>query len=344
MNPTATTELSLRPAVHKRYLPGLDSLRAIAALSVCLFHYTNGALPKAIVPAVQQAFSQGALGVVIFFVISGFIIPYSLLGKNHQMSGFFTYLKKRIIRINPPAYMALLLIIAQWFIIDRFIQHSDAYTKNLSMGQVISNVLFAVPFTSYKWINGVFWTLAIEFEFYLFIGLLFSIMYERRHIGWFIGAYLLANVAQYAVPALAVGSFCQYSAVFALGGATLLWQQQRLTPILYAGCLLLFGGLAYYQQGVYVAGTALATTVAISFFTINVPGLGFLGKISYSFYLLHILIGNVSEFVLVKFIPPISDASKLLITGLSLVAAVAGAYVFYRLIEQPCIRWASRQR
>lgn len=333
-----------QPAVHKHYLPGLDNLRAVAALSVCLFHYTNGALPKAIVPSVQQAFSKGVLGVVIFFVLSGFLIPYSLLGKNHQLSGFFLYIKKRIIRINPPAYAALLLIIIQWIIIDRFIQHSNAYTSGLSVGQIVSNVLFIVPFTSYKWLNGVFWTLAIEFEFYLFIGLLFSIMFERHHIRWFIVAYLLAAVVQYVVPALAVGSFFEYSAVFALGGTTLLWQQQRLTPALYVGCLLLFGGISFWQQGGYVAGTALATTLAINTIKVNVPGLGFIGKISYSLYLLHVLIGNVSEFVLVKLIPPTSVSAKLLITGLALVTAIIGSYIFYRLVEQPCMRLASKQR
>jgi peptidoglycan/LPS O-acetylase OafA/YrhL len=70
-----------RPAVHKWYLPGLNSLRAVAALSVCLYHFINGGLPKVIVPITQHLFSRGALGVDIFFVIPGFIISYSLLGK-----------------------------------------------------------------------------------------------------------------------------------------------------------------------------------------------------------------------------------------------------------------------
>ncbi|WP_191906522.1 acyltransferase family protein [Hymenobacter baengnokdamensis] len=330
-------------AVHKRYLPGLDSLRAIAALSVCLFHFTNGALPKAIVPVVKQTFSKGALGVDIFFVISGFIIPYSLLGKNYQLSGFLVYIKKRIIRINPPAYVAIILVLAQWFIIDQFIRHTTSYTSGLSAGQIISNLLFVVPFTSYKWVIGVFWTLAIEFEFYLFIGILFSFLFERRHIGFFIGCYLLVNALQYVVPVLAVGSFCQYSTIFALGGATLLWQQKRLTLLLYAGCLLLFSGLAYWQLGAYVAGTALATAIVINLMNVNIPGLGFIGKISYSFYLLHVFIGNTSEFILVKLIAPTSDAHKLLILALSLIAAVTGAYIFYRLVEQPFMRLASRQ-
>jgi peptidoglycan/LPS O-acetylase OafA/YrhL len=188
------------PAVHKRYLIGLNSLRAVAALSVCLYHFTNGGLPKVIVPITQRLFSRGALGVDVFFVISGFIIPYSLLGKNYQVANILIYLKKRIFRINPPAYAAMLLVILQWVIIDKFIQHSDTYTQGLSLKQLVSNVLFIVPFTSYQWIVGIFWTLAIEFQFYLFIGLLFNMLFERQHIAWFVGGYLLVNLLQYVIP------------------------------------------------------------------------------------------------------------------------------------------------
>jgi peptidoglycan/LPS O-acetylase OafA/YrhL len=332
-----------RPAVHKRYLPGLNSLRAVAALSLYLYHFTNGGLPKVIVPITQHLFSRGALGVDVFFVISGFIIPYSLLGKNHQVANILTYLKKRIIRINPPAYVAMLLVILQWVIIDKFIQHSDTYTQGLSLKQLVSNVLFIVPFTSYQWIIGIFWTLAIEFQFYLFIGLLFNMLFERQHIAWFIGGYLLVNMLQYVIPSLAVNSFCQYSAVFALGGATLLWQQQRLSLVLYVGCLLLFFGLAYWQLGVYVASVSLLTALCINVLQVNLPGLGFLGKISYSFYLLHMLIGTTSEFMLVKVIAPTTDAHKLLITALSFLASLVGAYFFYTLIEKPSMRLASSQ-
>ncbi len=333
-----------RPAVHKRYLPGLDSLRAIAALSVCLFHFTNGALPKVVMPATQQLFAHGVLGVDIFFVLSGFIIPYSLLGKNYQVHDLFAYLRKRIIRITPPAYAAMLLVVGQWFIIDKLIQHGSTYTQGLSWGRLVSNALFIIPFTSYYWIIGIFWTLAIEFQFYLFIGLFFSLMFERRHIGWFIGAYLLADGLPYLVPALAANSFCQYSAVFALGSATLLWQQQRLSLPLYAGCLLFFGGLVYWQLGVYVAGVSLLTAFSINLLKVNLSGLSFLGKISYSFYLLHVLIGTTCEYVLVKLLPPTTDARKLLITAAALVASLAGASLFYRFVERPFMRLASRQR
>ena len=55
----------------------LDSLRGLAALAVCLFHFAgrDDFLPGTYL---QAASRQGYLGVVAFFVISGFVIPWSL--------------------------------------------------------------------------------------------------------------------------------------------------------------------------------------------------------------------------------------------------------------------------
>ncbi len=52
----------------------LDALRGLAALSVAFFHFTNAMNPTIF----QQIANLGWLGVEVFFVITGFIIPYSL--------------------------------------------------------------------------------------------------------------------------------------------------------------------------------------------------------------------------------------------------------------------------
>jgi peptidoglycan/LPS O-acetylase OafA/YrhL len=329
-------------ANKKTFLVGLDSLRAIAALSVCFFHYTNGMLPKLVVPQVKAMFSEGALGVDIFFVISGFIIPYSLVGKGYEASNILPYLKKRIMRINPPAYASLVLVLAQWFLIDLVINKNNNYTGELSVGQLIHNLLFTVPFTHYTWINNIFWTLAIEFQFYIFIGLLFNYLFSRNVI-WFAGIYLLMVLVgsfSFFLPA----EFFHYSAVFALGGVALLWHQRRIAVEVYLAGLLLFGGVAFWQLGAYVAFVGVATAVAINALRVSIPGLSFLGKISYSIYLMHGLLGTTAEFVLIKILPPTSDARKLLLTACCLLVAVLGAYAFYRLVEKPFMRLAAQNR
>lgn len=347
----ATTLLSAAPgtgaeappaAKQKHYLIGLDALRAIAALSVCLYHCTGGMLPKLIVPAAKQAFSLGYLGVDIFFVISGFIIPYSLVGKNYQVSGIFAYLKKRIVRITPPAYISLLLIISQWYFIDKFINYNTHYTSTLTFNQILNNILFTVPFTPYTWISTLFWTLAIEFQFYIFIGLVFNRLFCNR-LAWFVGTYALVAAAAMLPGTHAIG-FLHYSALFALGGLALLWQQQRLSLPAYVGALLLFGGLAYWQLGPYAALLGIGTAVAINALTFRIPMLSALGKMSYSLYLMHGIIATTAEFVLVKLVAPTTDARKLALTATCLLLAVGGSFLFYRFVEKPFLRLASLPR
>lgn len=330
------------PAAPKRYLVGLDALRAVAALSVCLFHYTGGMMPKLMVPAAQATFSRGYLGVDIFFVISGFIIPYSLVGKNHRVAGFFTYLKKRVMRINPPAYVSLFLVLGQWFLIDRLIQHTNHYTGMLTWGQLLHNMLFTVPFTQYKWINGIFWTLAIEFQFYLFIGLLFGVLFEQS-VGWFVGLYVLVAAISF-LPGTEPMAFLHYSSLFALGGLALLWQQRRISQGLYLAGLLGFGALTCWQLEIYSALVGVGTAVGIDLLRVRIPGLSFLGRMSYSLYLVHGLIGTTAEFVLIRLLPPTTDARKLLLTLVCLGLAIGGAYLFYRLVEHPFMKLAAPKK
>ena len=326
----------------KSYLVGLEFLRAIAALSVCLFHYSGGMLPKLIVPSVKYAFSGGYLGVDIFFVISGFIIPYSLVGKNHRVNSFFGYIKKRIIRINPPAYGSMALVLAQGFIIDKLMNHTSMYTGTLSWGQIFHNLIFTIPFTNYQWINGIFWTLAIGFQFYLFIGLLFNVLFNRSVL-WFVGIYILVGLAQF-VPYLALAGFFHYSTLFALGGVALLWHQKRISSWMYIGGLALFGILTFWHLGIYATLVGMGTAIAINSITVRVPGFSFLGKISYSLYLIHALVGTTSEFILIKLVSPITDARKIMLAALCLIISVVAASVFYSLIEKPFMRLAAQKR
>lgn len=337
--PTATAPA---PASQKQHVASLDTLRAIAALSVCLYHCSGGMLPKLIVPAVKQAFSYGYLGVDIFFVISGFIIPYSLLGKSYRVSGLFGYLKKRVVRITPPAYVSLLLILGQWYAIDLFINHNSQYTGDLSLARVAHNVLFTVPFTHYAWISTLFWTLAIEFQFYLFIGLCFNYLFTR-HLAWFVGIFLLAAAAA-QLPAAQQLGFLHYSTLFALGGLALLWQQQRLSLPVYVSMLTLFGSLACWQLGPYAALLSVGTAIAINALTVCIPLLSGLGKMSYSLYLVHGLVATTAEFVLVKLLPPTTDGRKLLLLAGCLLLALAGSFLFYTFVEKPFLRLASRPR
>ena len=80
----------------------LEPLRGLAALAVAWFHFTNatGLLPEGWLRASGR---YGWLGVEVFFVISGFIIPYSLFNAGYRFPRHAgRFILKRIVRLDPP--------------------------------------------------------------------------------------------------------------------------------------------------------------------------------------------------------------------------------------------------
>ena len=63
----------------------LDWLRGIASLMVCFFHVKKYIWWTYNPNWITKAFEQGYLGVYIFFIVSGFVIPYSMCVKNYQL-------------------------------------------------------------------------------------------------------------------------------------------------------------------------------------------------------------------------------------------------------------------
>lgn len=68
--------------MHSQKILSVEALRGFASIAVTLFHF-GGSLTT-LIPQILHAY--GWLGVDIFFVISGFVIPLSLMGKNYRIS------------------------------------------------------------------------------------------------------------------------------------------------------------------------------------------------------------------------------------------------------------------
>ncbi|EEV5247961.1 acyltransferase, partial [Salmonella enterica subsp. enterica serovar Heidelberg] len=90
---------------HLKYRPDIDGLRAIAVLSVVIFHYFPSILPG------------GFVGVDIFFVISGYLITSIILKSASSNSfSYVEFYKRRILRIFPALSIVLIsCIIIGWF-------------------------------------------------------------------------------------------------------------------------------------------------------------------------------------------------------------------------------------
>ncbi|WP_330338185.1 acyltransferase family protein [Streptomyces sp. NBC_00557] len=150
-------------------LLALDGLRLVAALMVCLYHYTGRggtvsaswhASPARLFPVLSRAAVYGNLGVQFFFVISGFVICMSSWGRT--LGDFF---RSRVARLYPAYWVALLLVTAASIALPVVVRpvRLDEFLVNLTMLQQ--------PMGATR-VLGVCWTLWVEVRFYVLFALL----------------------------------------------------------------------------------------------------------------------------------------------------------------------------
>nr|WP_298113615.1 acyltransferase family protein [uncultured Pseudomonas sp.] len=156
------------------YRPELDGLRAIAVLSVLLFH------------AGFTLFPGGFVGVDIFFVLSGFLITSIILNEIHTNTfSFSTFYERRIRRLVPPLIPVLLLSWLSAFVLFEQQQFTETTKSLYSTLAIASNWYF---FSSVGYFDGPgeltpllhMWSLSIEEQFYLLFPLLLLLTFKLK--------------------------------------------------------------------------------------------------------------------------------------------------------------------
>ncbi|MGI9062022.1 MAG: acyltransferase family protein [Ktedonobacteraceae bacterium] len=159
----------------KNSIAVLDGVRAIACLLVVFYHIslltarTNIWAPNASAhPLFSTVALAGASGVTLFFVLSGFLLfrPYAkaLLAESSWPSAKLFYLR-RSFRIIPAYYVCLFVIIllSQQQYLQRIHWHELALFLTFFMDSTYR--------TNHQ-LNGPFWTLAVEWQYYLILPLI----------------------------------------------------------------------------------------------------------------------------------------------------------------------------
>jgi len=141
----------------------LDALRLVAAAAVVAYHFTAYPTPHWGVP-VSQVFPDlirftgyGALGVQLFFVISGFVILMSAWGRTIP-----SFVASRIARVYPAYWAAVLLAVLLLTVIW-------PAGKDIGLQQVLMNLTLLQTGFRVPDIDGVYWTLWTELCFYVLI-------------------------------------------------------------------------------------------------------------------------------------------------------------------------------
>lgn len=330
--------LSGSPAGDAGRLASVDALRGLAALEICLFHFLGRPdSPLHPLLAWTRLPQHGWLGVHAFFVISGFIVPVAMQRAGYHWRDLWRFMLRRVVRLDPPYWLSVLLVIVLGAVLPGTIDQLtpvpiDARVVAGHLFYGFSNLVFEFPL-----LNSVFWTLAIEFQYYLCLACI---------LPWLVGTPVARTgvVAVLLATALWLPSgmetFLHWSPVFLLGTILALVMTGRVSrawaSVAWAVSLL----VCIHVNGYSVAATAALTTAAI--WAWRHPGrwVLYLGRISFSLYLLHLPVGG--RIVLHFGRPTVLSAG--IVTAVALAASIAAADLAWRWVERPALQWASRIR
>ncbi|MBI3699916.1 MAG: acyltransferase [Afipia sp.] len=345
-NAAVGADIQARSLGQLGYRPDIAGLRAIAVLSVLLFHFKI------------EAFRGGFVGVDIFFVISGYLITRQILEKaTAGQFSFWTFYARRMSRILP----ALIFTVAVTFLCG-LLWLSPEFMRGLAKESThallsISNIqywreaneYFAPKSDQLALLH--FWSLSLEEQFYFvwpaLILLSLRLWKPLPFIAFMSACSLLAALVwsfknpqtvfflmPFRIFEFGLGALVIFTERFRLGGAKV--------------DTLLFAGLAAIAIGVF----ALGSTLPLLGVAVAIPSLGaaaiiqvqgasrlsplienrlfqFFGEISYSLYLCHWPILFFGRFIFGDAAEGVSGTIAMAVVTLAVGAAM------YRFIEQP---------
>ena len=321
----------------QRRIGTIDGLRGVAAFGVAWFHFTHG---SGLFHGGWLYYSglYGWVGVEMFFVISGFIIPYSLYRAGYRNRDFGLFLVKRIARLDPPYFADILFVIALSYLVALVPGFGGGW-PHYTWGQLAAHIAYVNSIVHKPWVNVVFWSLGIEFQYYLLIGALFPLLVARRKLLRFgFLALLLVSACLIRDESLVF----RYFPLFVAGILTFQRKADLIsTRTLLAG-LLVTGTAGWFVNGAIITMVGIGTALTIQYVHVKSSRLTDFGLISYSLYLLHVPIGGKIMNLGGRFVHTLPAEIALL--AAAVVGSVGAAAFFYRFIELPSQRLSSSVR
>ncbi|MEC5397489.1 acyltransferase family protein [Uliginosibacterium sp. H1] len=335
-----------------KHIPEVDGLRAVAVLSVLLFHVHPAWLPG------------GFVGVDIFFVISGYLITGIILADlrdgNFSLANFY---KRRILRIAPALFVTLLLTALVFSVLTPPSALADLRASLIAATLSYANFWFylTVDYFGDNALTPVLhtWSLAVEEQFYFVFPLLMLALSATSRQRWRVAVTLALALAL----ALAVASFVA-ACILAPRHASLAfympwlraWElmagsllamaplaalttgMRRVLSI--AGLLAIGYAIARYRESMVFPGLSALLPVAgavaviagaggggVGNLLLRFPLMQWVGKISYSLYLVH--------WPLVCLASLLFSLYPMKIRLAILVGSVVLGWLSWRYVEQP---------
>lgn len=351
--------------MSEAYYPHLHALRALAVADPVVMHLWPTSVPDS--PVTARLTGIGALGVDLFFVISGFLITGILLdararvaqGTGTLRQALVAFYLRRTLRIFPVYWLLLLALAAAGV---------AGVRENIGWEfTYLTNVLIAARRDWLATGEGHFWSLAVEEQFYLIWPIVLLLLPRRALLPCILGVIVAAPLFRwYAVRELSLfhAAVLTPSCMDALGLGALLAlarRERRTGPGLYRallGCAAIAGGagtllhLGRYIQAdaSWIIAEPLARTSYALLFTLLVAraadgftgiarrlaelrAVVYLGTISYAVYLFHPLIGQLP--ILGRLLLPLATEHPIVYFMVQAGLTVAAAAASWHGLEKP---------
>jgi len=390
--------------VKKEYFKGLDSLRFFAALAVFFTHVElikkftgfgthwidpeeritkfnvfQSVISKEIDPLSPLIAYCSALGVVFFFVLSGFLITYLLL-KEKQLNNTIAIGKfylRRAFRIWPLYY---LIFVLGFFVLPYFdffaVPGQDNFFQQNFWGNLtlyaffMPNLAFAIYTTAVPNI-GQSWSIGVEEQFYLLWPLLIRKSKNvLKSILWIAGTIIILKgiilvtspfvklEALVVLKKFLAMSKLECMALGGLGAYVLFNNKEKILRIVYKPIsqiisVVIIPVLIYFTPTVFEDILHLLFSMSFLVIILNVASneksllrfesriLQYLGRISYGFYMFHVMCIVFTIHFLDKYIGldnDINTSQHLLLYGISFLLTVAVSSLSYHIFEKAFIR------
>lgn len=306
------------------YLPVLTSLRGWAATAVCLYHFVWGTVDYIQAPLVRAFAYWGQYGVTVFFSISALVLSLSLVRRDYRLSQWRSFMKRRLWRLEPMYLVSLVLVLGVLWAKASY--HHQCFI--VSSWNLLLHVGYWVPFAENEtWLNPVYWSLAVEFQYYLLLSIVFG-AWRNDRLRWVSWVLLLGASWWSADKELVL----RWLPIFVGGTSYVLWRCQWLS-----GSEMVLVGLASavslgVQLGIAHVVAALLPVLLVQYCPTYQPYWSTqVGRWSYSLYLVHLPIGQTLVNLLSHHLRTSWQQGLVLFLGYGISLFVAG--ILYNSVE-----------
>ena len=291
LSPTGRREGQRMPGlayVDRSFIPSIQGLRGLAALSVLLVHIqlmsaNAGVWPTDLPGWLTLALGTGGRGVELFFIISGFLIPVSL----RRHGSVARFLRERVLRIMPLFVVLHMVLYAAGPPLGyKFFAAIGPLDYAISF---FANLFFLAPLLGIPLAQQNAWSLTYEWIFYLWVVAYFVTDWSPAFRPWRVALLVGALLTAWCFPS---------TLYFGLGLAFSVIAPRRWVGTRFGLVLSLIALATMYLCCEYVSVLAGLPAAAVLFAVLLDPrsgpsrllglrGFQYLGRVSYSLYLIH---------------------------------------------------------